>query len=461
MKSKCSLDYQPSPITEGPWLLATKRINENDGVQNIDSKNEAKRRRTLYQEYAFKTRLSIKPSFDEKRNSQSILDRFRTEFHRTITNNIIKDQQLIAKRMLSIKSNHPRLSLLKFVKTNNNRLSCPNQFPTTHYNNKTTEEEKEITLTNTSQSEMTVSEMHYCNKTVNRHSFPSQSRLRTYKIPFNERWRTQIGLNIHDIKYSNIILEDLSFQYAYIRDEVNLLFENYEYYKRNFLLCRDMFLAFKNRDLRFQISHNKTIEETISLLNRIPQLILINYYQDINTIISIDSIPKEKLIDIFITDEDKCYIENENVLNTLVLFLKCCFEVYSNLTVKLNNNFTLSIEDFNVLRGILEKSRFNLTKIISESKACIKNLLFERKLIENYHDTMKTKTDKFKVNRHKLDEIIHNRFQFGKDEQSQKRKRMNKALNFGDRDDERRKIREKINNNQNAPMTMIVINYLL
>lgn len=449
MKSKCSLDFIPRHS-----LIKPSTQNDLSDKPIICQGNSQEK--TQYQEYGLKARLSFKPSFESRRKSNSLLDQFRNEFHKTITNNITQDQNKMAKRILSINPDKPRLSLLRYIK----RRTCTNlniEIGQKAFNDDLTEEDS--SLTNTSQSNSSILTMNHEPQEFTAPPLSSsQSRLRTYNITYSDKWRTQIGLNRPEVKYSNLVLGDFSFQYSYIRDELNLIYENYEYYKRNFLLCKDMFLAFKNRDLYFQISHNKTLEEAISLLNKVPQLILMDYYQHLDRIVSIGSIPNGKMGETKIVNEDQCYIENANILNGIILFSKCCFDVYLSLGVQLTH-FSLSIDDFNLLRGILEKTRFSITKIISESKACIKNLAFERKLIEDYHNTITSNKDKFKIHRHKLDEIIHNRYQFGKNEQKQKKKRMNNALSKWTQDDDRkRKIRKKLNMNQNPPMAMIVSN---
>lgn len=455
---KTSLSLIDQLNTTDSWLLHTKTTPQT--TFELKKKLYSTRNKTKFQEY--KLKLS-KPKIQSKESSHSLLGRFQAEFQKTFSRTIAQEQNKMLQRMSSInpdlKANSFRLFLKpvskpKIISTDN--VNINSEETTLNQKQAINDEKLSVSLYDSSK----VSSAYEPPLTYSEpNSIISKARLRTYDIKYNDKWKDKAGLAIQDIKYSKVVIRDMNFQHNYIKDEMRIIFDNYQHYKRYFLSKKDLLIAFKNKTIRFQIAHNMTIEETISFLNKLPLLILKDFNQYTDDFIGAENISRRDLRKTYITNEANCFVYNIHLLNRLILFVRCCFEVYLTITKQVNH-FVIKWDHFNLLRGLLERIRYNTNEIIAVSKACLNDLHFEKNLIEKYHPILIGEKEG-EVKKAKLSDLIHEQFQFNKNEQSQKLQRMENVLceSEDEENKKKRKRRIKVRNGHNiiaGPMELIV-----
>jgi hypothetical protein len=262
---------------------------------------------------------------------------------------------------------------------------------------------------------------------------PKFRRARIYQPIISENWKFKNGLRVTiGNEKTNILAfkNDIEYQYKIINDEFKLLEDNYSYYKTRVLIKNNYYDAFKAMPLPSKISFNKCLEETIGILYVLPQLLLVEFYRLIKNYSSVN-IPKHDLFkEKFIFDENKNLLYNNNLLIKVFDFFKACYEVYGTLIKEVNDMYLKSNEFLNVI-NCLEKARYNLSYVSTSSENFIKKYCEDIKFIQ------KIINEKDASRSIDLSEKLRNQFGFKKNEEKQRKLRIETALyNKNDKEDE-------------------------
>ena len=196
-----------------------------------------------------------------------------------------------------------------------------------------------------------------------------------------KKWKSKLGLIETNIKYNPLLLSDLNFQSGIIKDEMCLLIDDIQHFRLTFFEDSNLISAFKNKDLKYQISLNKIVEETCVLLNFIPKIILKEYYGYTDKFISIADPSKEYFSKKIINNEAECFQENLKYLYRILNFVKCCNEVYSQLIAQVEDEMVISLQNFQLLKSVLEKIRHNMINLTNISKNILKDYNFDKNII--------------------------------------------------------------------------------
>jgi len=266
-------------------------------------------------------------------------------------------------------------------------------------------------------------------------------RIRTYQPVISENWKFNNGLRVTIGKQKMNALpikDDVEYQFKIINDEFKLLEDNYTYYKSKVITNNDFYRSFRTMPLISKINYNKMLEESIGILYILPQLLLLEFYKLIKNYSSVNIPNPELFKEKYVFDE----IQNLNYNNSLLIkvyeFFKACYDVYSTL-IKEVNDMSLNTSGFTNVINCLEKTRFNLGYLATSSKNAIKNYKNDVKYIQK----MSNENRVFKSI--DVTEKMSNQFAFKKNDEKQRRLRIETALeNKYDKDDyfEEKKKRE-------------------
>ena len=126
------------------------------------------------------------------------------------------------------------------------------------------------------------------------------------------------------------------------------------------------------------------LEETNALLNYIPKIILKDYYDYTEKFIAVEQPSFDDFKVKIIKNEPECFIINAKLLSKTGKFLKSCFDVYIDLISQIEENMVIKKKDFDLLLAIFEKVRFLIGELTISGKNAIKDLEFDRQLINKY-----------------------------------------------------------------------------
>jgi len=257
-------------------------------------------------------------------------------------------------------------------------------------------------------------------------------RIRTYQPVISENWKFNNGLRVTIGKQKMNALpikDDVEYQFKIINDEFKLLEDNYTYYKSKVITNDDFYRSFRTMPLISKINYNKMLEESIGILYILPQLLLLEFYKLIKNYSSVNIPNPELFKEKYVFDE----VQNLNYNNSLLIkvyeFFKACYDVYSTL-IKEVNDMSLNASGFTNVINCLEKTRFNLGYLATSSKNAIKNYKNDVKYIQ------KMSNDNRVFKSIDVTEKMSNQFAFKKNDEKQRRLRIETALeNKYDKDD--------------------------
>mgnify|MGYP006873052685 CR=1 FL=1 len=201
------------------------------------------------------------------------------------------------------------------------------------------------------------------------------------KMILEKKWKSKLGLIESNVKYNPLLLNDLQFQSGIIKDEMCLLIDDIQHFRLTFFEDSNLISAFKNKDMSYQIRLNKIVEETCVLLHFIPKIILKEYYSYTDKFISIVDPSREYFSKKIINNEAECFQENLKYLYRILNFVKCCNEVYSQLISQVEDEMIITLQNFQLLKSVLEKIRHNMINLTNISKNILKDYIFDKNII--------------------------------------------------------------------------------
>ena len=261
---------------------------------------------------------------------------------------------------------------------------------------------------------------------------PKYRRIRIYQPIISENWKFKNGLRVTvgNEKVNLLPLKnDIEYQYKIINDEFKLLEDNYNYYKTRIIIKDYYYESFRAISLTLKIKYNKSLEESIGILYLLPQLLLVEFYKLIKNYSSV-AIPNPELFkEKYVFDEVKNLRYNNNLLIKVFDFCKSCYEVYGTL-IKEVNDMCLKENDFINVINCIEKARYNLSYVSNASENSFKDYNSDLKYIQ------KIINDKSVSKSIDLTQKMRNQFGFKKNEEKQRKLRIETALdNKNDKDD--------------------------
>jgi hypothetical protein len=170
-----------------------------------------------------------------------------------------------------------------------------------------------------------------------------------------------------------------------------------------------------------KINYNKMLEESIGILYILPRMLLAEFYNLINNYSKVN-IPKEDLFkEKYVFDEVQNLSYNNSLLIKVYEFFKACYEVYGTL-IKEVNDMSMNLNNFSNVINCLEKARFNLSYLATSSKNALKNYNSDLKYIQ------KMSNDNKVFESIDVTEKMRNQFAFKKNDEKQRKLRIEAAL---------------------------------
>ena len=280
---------------------------------------------------------------------------------------------------------------------------------------------------------------------------PKYRRVRMFQPIISKNWKFNNGLRvtIGSKKESNSSnTQDIEYQSRVIHDEFKLLQDNYLNYKTKVINMNNYYEIFESMSLISKVNYNKSLEETIGILYLLPQLLLAEFYSMINNFSGIGKPNPEKFKEKYIFDECKALKHNNSLLIEVYEYFNGCYEVYSTL-IREVNDMVLKVSDFNSVICCLEKARYNLNYLASSSKNASKNLDIDLNYIRKLNNLQKhQRTISKSID---IADKMSNQLCFKKNDEKQRKLRIEGALNNKDQDD-------SINKNKSIDTGIVIKN---
>ena len=348
----------------------------------------------------FKTQSNIYSSLSQKKYfspEHSIFNRFKNEFKKNFKKSINDTKEKFSKSIykykpelfpkIAARERKKHLEIIELRKKNPFQIIKTYRF--LEEENKSEDEKMNLYYEN-SESEKNIKSITFSEPSNINFQNNKFKRKRTFKKYIkennilNKNWKINLGLRGIEYKFNSYLENDIKFQSNIIKDELSIILDNIQYYKSVCLSSENIIASYKNKDLFFQIKTNKMLEETNALLNYIPKIILKDYYDYTEKFIAVEQPSFDDFKVKIIKNEPECFIINAKLLSKTGKFLKSCFDVYIDLISQIEENMVIKKKDFDLLLAIFEKVRFLIGELTISGKNAIKDLEFDRQLINKY-----------------------------------------------------------------------------
>ena len=212
-----------------------------------------------------------------------------------------------------------------------------------------------------------------------------------------------------------------------IINKIQLIQDNIEYFKINYMYKNDFLEAFSNMENYQKAEFNYKFEEICCVIIKIVPVIFQNYYDILKKLLYI-VIPnlyeeREKKPE----SENECLNLNYTFFNAVSDYFNICVEVYYVLNKKCDR-FIYTINEFAPLNSYLDITRYNSTNLISMANCFINKTKNDLKILDKLEVALKMK----KAEKEEVDifERYHRRHRKKELDEDIKIERINRALNL-------------------------------
>lgn len=354
-----------------------------------------------------------------KKNNNTILKKFEGDFHNFYINSLQKTKNDFINKMDKINKTFYNSSISKrenIGNTKNLKKSIIN------INNFSSSKNKNIYYMNKKQN-LNSDEISYISRSSSKSKNDIENKLiktkyssqflrtndnykrkRNFKQYMNEKnilekkWKKKLDIIETSTKYNPLLIKDIKFQSGIIKDELCILLDDIQHFRFTFFEDKDIYSAFKNKDIKYQIKLNKMIEETCALLHLIPKNLLKDYYYYTDKYISITDPSRDLFSKRIVYNEADCFQDNLKYLYKILNFVNCCNEVYSQLIEQVGDEMCMNLQNFNFLRNIFDKVRHYMINITNVCKNILKDYIFDKHIITKFKNAIKNSKDNKKEN---------------------------------------------------------------
>jgi hypothetical protein len=214
----------------------------------------------------------------------------------------------------------------------------------------------------------------------------NKGRMKSFVVNYIPKWHFKN--EYINIKASKEIIKSSDFQKNIFYDEISVLLDNLNIYKKKFIMNEGLCYYFYNTTLKNQRIINKLLEETCGLLIEISYLLLNDYAEDIDKFVAnVQEKPNSK--------DDK-YVENENEEFKINIkkfieccnFIKICFDCYDNILLY-DKLCLLNTKNFYTIMQYLKRARLNSGQLKYFTENIFNNFNNDDKIVNRFLKEMK------------------------------------------------------------------------
>ena len=238
------------------------------------------------------------------------------------------------------------------------------------------------------------------------------------------------------------------YKHTFIIDRLNLLLDNLNFFRDEYLPGNMLSQAFDNLSKDFQVKYNKTIELLCALCLEIPKIILGDFYLSVDQFLycKIPSLREYKRKNY--ESEADIFISNLKLFCEVTTFISSCKEVYELLIKKVEHLKTTD-KQFKLLEHYLNFSRYYSSSICSMARTYIEKFNKDKEFLKKFEEEAKLRP-KSKPKITDLLTRLHERGKIKEQELSKKIFRIENALHYNKRnyDEVFQKRRKKMERDQ-------------
>ena len=219
--------------------------------------------------------------------------------------------------------------------------------------------------------------------------------IRSFDLPLTEIQKN--AFTIYSVpsflKQSQLSHTSPSIQLSTIIDKSLLILDNITYFKSTYMFSGNFQRAFRNLTLHQKATFNKTIEDTCSLLMKLPPLLMKHIYDSLDQILycAIPNLHDESKKRI--SNEDECMKENYKVFIEVTNYYMGCVEVFKIVTKKIRG-MKFNRNTYCNISLLLDTARYNTSSLNSFANTYIDKMKEDLKLLNTLEENLHLKKKK-------------------------------------------------------------------
>ena len=264
---------------------------------------------------------------------------------------------------------------------------------------------------------------------------PTLCHTRNFDLPWTEIQKN--AFNIYAVpsflKQSQLSNTSTKVQLSTIIDKSVLILDNITYFKSTYMFSGNFQRAFRNLTLRQKATFNKTIEDTCSILTKLPPLLMKHLYESLDQILycaipNLNDESKKR-----VANEDECMKENYKVFIEVTNYYMGCVEVFKIVTKKIRG-MKFNRNTYCNISLLLDTARYNTSSLNSFAHTYIDKMKQDLKLLNKLEENLHLKQRKRMNRGHDFLERFRNKDKKKLMHENEKRNRISAALNMEKKD---------------------------
>ena len=263
-----------------------------------------------------------------------------------------------------------------------------------------------------------------------------KGRMKTFVVSYIPKWHDKN--EFINIKATKEIIESIDFQKNIFADEIAVLLDNLNAYKKRYIMDEGLCYYFYNASLKNQRIINQLLEETIGLLIEISYLLLNDYSDEIDRFVANVQDRPNSIDDKLVENENEEFKINIKTFIECTSFIKICFECYENI-ILYDKNFLIKKVNFYKIMQFFQRARLNAGQLAYFTESIFNNFNSDDRVVIRFLKEMKmyrmknkNKKNIIKLNKNKNDDIDFYNYKgpiiLKENQEQRKRKRLNIAL---------------------------------
>ena len=263
-------------------------------------------------------------------------------------------------------------------------------------------------------------------------SLDKMHHYRNFRIP-DKFFETKFEkLHIINSKGSKEYFKEKKLQFIDIFNKINLVMDNIDYFKKNYMYRGVFYSAFDNMPNKQKAEFNSVLEEICVLLMKIVPKILKKFYENLDLLlyVSIPDISQE--MEKEPENEKECLNLNYMFFNSVTFYFLGCIEILKEIENRMVF-FKYSLPEYTSINNYLNLARYDTSKINSMAKANISKTIKDKEILDKFEVGLGIKPKKVALNDDLLERLHKRTNDRQLFENTAKINRINSALNLSNK----------------------------
>ena len=182
---------------------------------------------------------------------------------------------------------------------------------------------------------------------------------------------------------NNLYIKEAKLQLNDIVNKLNLVLDNIEYFKSNYMHKGIFYSAFDNMRNKQKAEFNSVIEETCVLLIKIVPKLLKQFYENLDKLLYVNIPDINQEMEKNPENEKECLNFNYTFFNIVSFYFYACVDILKEIKKRIEY-FKYTYSEYIILNKYINLARYNTSKINSIAQINILKTMKDKEILEKF-----------------------------------------------------------------------------